>query len=217
MSEATTVKPERRYLTTWKYNAALILEELETIVKNNGGAICSTWQGKNAPVWLTTRKSFLITNRTLDGAKRETEERIEKLKKLKREEAAAGFIKQLEEYNKINNVPRLSYYGNYLYICFVLDGYYYYFSMDENPFFDFHFAKMKIEEENKIKRFYYCFDDKKEWLFDCFFRVNCSSEDRREAANLIFNKLQNSKTCQTYKSNSKPEYLNIFLMEDDQK
>jgi hypothetical protein len=32
-------------------------------------------------------------------------------------------------------------------------------------------------------------EDKKEWLFDCFFSWNCSDADIKEAANLIFNML----------------------------
>ena len=207
---------EKRYLSNWNYNAALILGELETIVKNNGGEICSTWQHSgNVPKWVTERKQYLIVNRTLNGAIREETERFERLEKLGRKELATISCNRLEELNNINNEPIVSYHGDYLYTQFILNGDYYYYDMDRNPFFDFHFAKVKVEPNNTINRDYYIDNDKKEWLFDCFYSFNCSDADRKEAANLIFNMLVAAKHSTKYHNKNKPRYSNVIVLNNE--
>ena len=210
----TTKNIEKRYLRSWEYNGAHILTELETIVKNNGGAVCTTWQYGDAPKWLKVRKLYEIENRTLSGAIREKEELLKRLETLGRTEAAKATRDEIEQYKKINNEPVISYYGDYLYIGFVLDGYYYYFSMDKNPFFDFNFAKVKVERGNKIKQNYYLKGDPKEWWNDCFWRFTCSASDRREAANLIFNMLITADASALYYTANRKPYTNIIFLED---
>ena len=183
---------DRRYLTSWNYNAALILDELEKIVLNNGGAIVSTWQKE--------RKQFAITNRSIMGAIREEQERIERWTKADgitpketRQKAIQAAREHILELEQIPNAPHVTPYGDYTYICFMLNGFYYYYSMDRNPFFDFHYSKTPIVN-GEINKNHYCNNDKKEWFFDCFWRWNCSVADIKEAANLIFNMLCNSAT-----------------------
>ena len=209
----TTENAQRLYLNSWNYNAADILTELETIVKNNGGQICRTWTGATTPGWMKERKQLLITNRTLSGAIREKQDLLERLEARGRTEAARNVRKTLEEYEAINNEPKLSFYGDYLYISFVLDGYYYYFSMDKNPFFDFIFAKMKTENGERMNKYYYMQTDSKSWWDDCFWRFDCSEADKREAAYLIFNMLLTARTCNTYKNNDARPYTNIVYLE----
>lgn len=213
---ATTIETnvQRRYLNSWNYNAAHILAELETIVKNNGGTLCRTWEYSNPPAWLTERKQFLISNRTITGAIEEEKKWINRLEKIGPGEAVAEHRKKLEEYESIKNDPVPSYYGDYLYINFVVDGYYYSFSMNDNPFFDFYFAKIKVEAKNKINRNYYINTDSKKWWDDCFFRANCSPEDRREAANLIYNMLITADTCRIYRDKNRKPYANIVFLEE---
>lgn len=212
-----TIKTERRYLSTWSYNAALILEELESIIKSKGGAICATWQYASPPAWLTQRKQYEITNRTLDGAKREIIERLEKLEKLGREEAAAAQREKLKEYEEINNAPRVCYYGDYLYIHFVLNGYCYYYQMDRNPFFDFNYGKVAIENGDKINRLYYMNGDSKKWLKDIYFSFGCDDDARKKAAQNIFNMLIAAPTCHTYRAGGRAEYTTIYKMEEAHK
>lgn len=89
----------------------------------------------------------------------------------------------------IPNDPVAMNYGDWLYISFALNGCYYYYSIDDNPFFDFHFGKTAIDKNGMINKSYYMQKDKKEWLYDCFFQFDCSQADRREAANMIYNML----------------------------
>jgi hypothetical protein len=214
MNENTTERAEKRYLSSWKYNAANILTELETIVKNNGGVLCRTWEYSNPPAWLTERKQFLIVNRSISEAIYKEHEILKRLERLGKTEAARETREKIAGYEAMNNDPVLSYYGDYLYIHFVLDNYFYSFSMDDNPFFDFHFARVKIEEGNKINRNYYLQTDSKKWWDDCFWRANCSSSDIREAANLIYNMLLTADNCRTYAEKNRKPYTNIILLED---
>lgn len=209
-----TTNPERRYLTSWHYNAALILTELENIVKNNNGALCATWEYNNPPTWLTQRKQYLITNRTIMEEIRKETETLTRLEKLGRTDAAQQTREKIAKYESLNKAPVLTHYADYLYINFVVDGYFYSFSMDRNPFFEFHFAKIKIENDNRINRNYYLQEDRKEWLYDCFFYMDCSASDIREAANLIYNMLLTANTNRTYHEKNRKPYTNIIPIEE---
>lgn len=188
--ELNGITYERRFLDSWNYNAALIFDELETIVLSNGGAIVSTWA--------KARKAYAITNRSITDAIREQNERIERYRKVNsvaftaaRAAAIAAAKEKLHELENIPNEPRITYYGDYRYICFALNGSYYYYSVDNNPFFDFHFAKAKIQN-GEINKHYYLNNDKKDWFYDCFWRWNCSRDDIQDAAKHIFDMLINS-------------------------
>jgi hypothetical protein len=214
MRENTTkTTGERRFLTSWKYNAARILTELENIVKNNGGTLCTTWQYSTPPEWLTKRKKYLIINRTLEETIEKEKTLLQRLEKLGKTDAARETQNKLDGLCLIDNAPRISYYADYLYIQFSLEGYFYYFSMDDNPFFDFHFARVKIEEGEKINQNYYLQNDNKKWLYDCFFFADCAEADTREAANLIFNMLLTADTCRTYTDKKRGKYTSIFNLE----
>ena len=197
---------ERRYLTSWKYNAALILDELEAIVLNNGGAIVSTWQ--------KTRKEYAITNRSITGAIREQLDRVERLEKHNRVEAAIAAREKLDELQSLPNEPHITPYGDFTYICFALNGFYYYYSLDDNPFFDFHYSKTPIIN-GEINKSHYCRNDPKTWFYDCLWSWKCSRDDIQTAANSIFNMLQKATPCNTYKK-AKLEKL-IVLVEAEEK
>lgn len=181
------INPERRYYSNWHYNAALILEALEKIVVDNGGALVSTWQYSSKQ----PRKRYVFTNRALSAAVWEERARVEKLEALNRP-ALPERRAILERLESIDNTPRVCFYGDWLYINFALDGVYYSYDFDDNPFFPFHYSKTPIEN-GAIDRNHYSQEDKKEWLYDCFFKFDCSQADRTEAANMIFNMLMNAR------------------------
>lgn len=190
---------KKRYLRNWEYNAALILQELENIVLNHDGILVSTWDRKIKPVE--------IENRALSAAVREQRERVKHLEALQRP-ALAAQKQELERLEAIPNDPIISNYGEWLYIGFALDGCYYYYSIDANPFFDFHYGKTAIDGNGMITKNYYLNADKKEWLYDCFFKFDCSNADRKEAANMIFNMLLSAECSGTYfKRDAKKEKL----------
>lgn len=191
---------KRLYLENWSYNAALTLQELENIILDNGGAIVSTWK-------TSERETVTISNRSITSAIREKQTRLERFK----EKGIRTDIleKEIFELESIPNEPVTLYYGDWHYICFTIGSDYYYFSLDRNPFFDFHYSKCHIID-GQVKPGYYMDKDNKDWLYDCFFTWNCTDEDRHKAAETIYNKLINSRYSSTYRDKRKPSNLNIL-------
>lgn len=210
-----SLNTKKLYLTNWSYNSALILAELENIVKSNGGKLCATWEYGEPPAWLTKRgEPCEITNRTLSKAIHEKREHYERLKTRGRLEAQEACKKELEQLENINNGPVKSFYGEWKYINFILDDFYYSYSMDDNPFFDFHYSKRHIENKNKINRNYYCNIDDKIWWDDDFWRWNRSEAEIKKAAQIIFNMLTTAKESKTYIDKKRKLYTNIYFLED---
>lgn len=180
---------ERLYLTTWNYNAAIILSHLAKIVTDNGGRV-------------KPMKKAVISNRQRDGAIREYREKIERYTELekanhmpKRAEAIREYAEKLERLEMINNDPITV--SHVSWIRFVLEDTLYYYQVSDNPFFEFIYSKVPISN-GEYSMNYYGMNDKKEWLYDCFFRMDCSESDIKEAANMIFNMLMNSKFSTKY-------------------
>ena len=95
------------------------------------------------------------------------------------------------------------------YISFILDETYYYYQVNENPFFEFYYIKTPIRDGKRSK------DagleaDKKEWLYDCFFESNCGQPDIVEAANLIFNMLCNAPMSKIIRDSYKQRVPNTY-------
>jgi len=100
------------------------------------------------------------------------------------------------------------------YITFVLDGFIYSIDFDNNPFFEHHFSKIPVSDDLKVKYRYYGNNLNRDFMFDSLFSINCSMDDIKEAANMIFNQLlsfKNYKICTTrrrhyYNANGKNHY-----------
>lgn len=193
----------KRYLNNWNYNAALILNELETIVINNGGCLCSRYD--IAP------KNYTIVNRTLNEKIKECESKVTSLRRLSKPEILRKYETELEELKNINNEPITTHYGDYLYISFALNNTYYYLQFDSNPFFEFYFTKSRIDENGQININSYGSELKKDWLYDCFFSFKCSNEDRREAANLIYNMLLQANFSKGYNDKRRNPFVKLTI------
>lgn len=192
---------ERLYPATWEYNASRILTELAKIITNNGGRV--------KPL-----KKAIISNRTADSAKRKYQEKIERFTELEKnshEEARAAAIvsykEKLEALERFNNEPITVTHTSY--VNFVYDGFYYYYQVDSNPFFEFYYHKTPVKN-GRYSRDTCLTKDKKEWLFDCFFRCDCSNADVIEAANLIFNMLVQAKPSEIYRESKRERVANIY-------
>lgn len=172
---------QRLYLSAWEYNAARVLTELARIIKNNGGTV--------AP-----KTAALISNRNLKHTVNEYKERLQHLQTLQvetgyndtRAAAIVTYSEKLQELQKVDNTPIKTGYISYLF--FVLDGNYYYYQIDENPFFDFYYIKTPVKSGRRscdaIGK-----NDKKEWVADCFFTSFCTNEEVKTAAGYIFDML----------------------------
>lgn len=172
---------ERLYLKSWNYNAACIVSELAKIVINNGGRVKPTYHA-------------IISNRTIDSIIKDYSFKLERYKNIVNEghgnektKIAIDYVKkELEKMEALNNDPITVSHTSY--ISFTLNGYYYYYQVDDNPFFEFYYSKTPVSN-NKYSRDAALMEDKKGWLYDCFLKVGCSKADIIEAANQIFNML----------------------------
>ena len=96
-------------------------------------------------------------------------------------------------------------------MTFVLDGFLYYFQIDENPFFEFYIIKNPIENYISKNR-YYKEELNKNWFYDCLFNSDCNDEEIKEIANLFFNELVIKKPCRMVrgKDSLKPSYQHKY-------
>ena len=80
------------------------------------------------------------------------------------------------------------------YISFVLDGYYYYVQVDENPFFDFLLKKAKVvDDEVSLNTYLDKYD--KSWLTDNLWDFGEPYQAIQESATTLFEILKHSKEC----------------------
>ncbi len=198
-----TKENQRLYLDSWNYNAALIMSELAKIIENHGGKV-------------KPQKAAIISNRSLDGALREDAERLAKYEKIiaeghgneKTAEAAAALKVSIAKRKAINNDPvRVT---HTTYITFALDGYVYYYQLDENPFFDFLYSKTPLRNGGVYSRDAASSKASKEWLYDCFLFSGCARADIVEAANLIFNELTNAKSGVILRDSQRKRVSNMY-------
>lgn len=175
---------ERLYLSTWSYNSARILTKLATIVEDNGGKVKPLHKA-------------IISNRTHDSAIRDYEDKLSKYYKVYKVKPMLDLAKRIREFEdrleylkSFNNEPITVTHTTY--ITFVLDGMYYYYQTDDNPFFDFFYTKTPVHN-GEYNRNASSTIDNKDWHDDCFIKLGCSDSDINEAAYLIFNKLLNAK------------------------
>lgn len=175
---------ERLYPDSWEYNGARIISKLAELVVENGGRV--------APC-----KKAVISNRTIDNMKIECSLRLEKLESLEeknhKDVLVAAIEKKkedLKELEQIKNDPITVTHTSY--ISFVLENTYYYFQLDDNPFFEFLLVKTPIKN-GKYSRDAALEETEKDWLDDCYLKIGCSENDINIAAKKIFNMLVSSK------------------------
>ena len=194
------------YPTSLEYNYCLIMNELTRIAENNGAIIKPS-------------KGGYIVNRSILEKIEECEKRIDGLSRIanepdtteKRKKVIEATVKdyqgQIEELKKIPNDPVKV---DRTFIIFVLNGVYYSYSFPDNPFFDNYFTKTPVLDDCKISRDCYGNKDNKEWLFDSLWNTNCSRDDIKEAANLIFNMLLNSGYSKKYRDGNRRRVANTY-------
>ena len=180
------------YLGAWEYNAALILEELATIIKNNGGTI----KEKNRSGFIVNRTIIELSQKARIEADK-IKENFSKVTSVSEEKRLAYIAKKEAQAAELENMKNEPVMVSHLsYISFVLDGYYYYFQIESNPFFEHYFVKTPVVHGCKVSKDACMEDIKRGWIFDSFFKA-CEpseiAEDRREAAMLIFNYLLTAK------------------------
>lgn len=202
MGVVFTDEYKRLYLRSWDYNAALLMNELERIVIANGGKV------KPA-----IRKA-VISNRNLDDAIEDYKQKLEKYTELEkvdpkpiRADAIKSLVAALQELETIDNRPREV--TRLTYINFVLGDYVYYYQVDNNPFFEFYFHKIKVVD-GSFSKSVYLDEDNKSWMKDCFLSYACSKDEIKKAASNIFNMLLSAKPSRTYFKTEKIKVKNTY-------
>lgn len=197
------MKEQTYYYTNWNYNAARLLDRLQTIVENNGGYIAET----NAPDYFyhSFQTLYTIHNRSLMDAIREQTGRIERVKKFNGD--VVHVEKELQRLQAIQAPPVKTRFTSYIH--FVLDQFYYELSFDNNPFFPFHYRKIKLAN-NQFTGDFYLEEFTKEWLFDCLFSFQCNDAEIKEIANLIFNALCSAPASKEYIERIKTRVPNTY-------
>lgn len=175
---------ERLYPDSWEYNGARIISKLAELVVENGGRV--------APC-----KRAVISNRTIDNMKIECSLRLEKLESLEeknhKDVLVAAIEKKkedLKELEQIKNDPITVTHTSY--ISFVLENTYYYFQLDDNPFFEFLLVKTPIKN-GKYSKDAALEETEKDWLEDELLKIGCSEKAIEDAAKSIFDMLVTSK------------------------
>lgn len=192
---------ERLYPATWVYNSSRLLTQLAKIITDNGGTV--------KPL-----RRAVISNRIQDGAIREYRDKIAQYTELEktshnpaRVAAIKTYSEKLEKLTSINNEPITVTHTTY--ITFVLDGNYYYFQTDDNPFFPFYIQKTPVHN-GKYSKDACMIEDKKEWMYDCFFECGCTDADIIEGANLIYNMLVNARCTQIMRDGRRQRVPNTY-------
>lgn len=205
---------QRFYLTHWEYNACRIISALAEIVREHGGNVKPTF-----PCMVSDRHKY----DALDKLKKEKEciewnmdmdvfdddpvkqkKYVEKLKnRLKSVEMNIRKCEDEINYDKPIPVTHTSY------ITFEMDGVYYYYQVDDNPFFEFHYVKTPITEMGHSLDA--CMEeDEKEWLFDCYILTECTSEEVIKAAQFLFDMLMNAKDSRIIRDCKKTRVPNTY-------
>lgn len=192
---------ERLYPDSWEYNGARIMSKLAELVVENGGRV--------KPL-----KKAVISNRTIDNIKNECSLRLEKLKSLEEKSHKEILVaaiekkeKELKEIEKIANDPITVTHTSY--ISFALENTYYYFELDDNPFFEFLLVKTPIKN-GKYSRDAAAEETEKSWLDDCYLKISCSDKDINDAAKKIFDMLVASKNSSIILDKKRVRVQNLY-------
>lgn len=175
---------ERLYPDSWEYNGARIMSKLAEIIIENGGRVKPC-------------KKAVISNRTIEEMKNKISEKLDLYKSLEEKahkDGRAAAIekkeKELKELESVKNDPIVVTHTSY--ISFIYDNTYYYYQMDDNPFFEFLLIKTPIKN-NKYSRDAALEETEKDWLEDQLLKIGCSEKDINDAAKKIFDMLVSSK------------------------
>ena len=194
---------ERLYLSSWEYNAVLIINELARIIKESGGR---AKPGKTA----------VISNRSVSSRIRELNEKIDQLASLNkdlgestpRNTAIESYRREVEGLEAFDNAP-IEVLGQ-SWITFVLGDKYYSYSFDDNPFFPFRYQKAAIRD-GKYNANACSEEDKREWEQGHeIWSYKLSPEERSDIAGAILNMLVSAKDSEIVRRKHKTMVPNTY-------
>lgn len=198
------------YLPNSNYNIARIFEELRKIITDNGGSIAKYKYAEKT----------MIHNRSISEAIRKEEDRIAavmagNMPDEKKEVFAKNAGAKLEELRKAADTMQhiettfTTWCGHSIH--FVQGSIYYYFSMDNNPFFPATIHKIKLDNNNCYTGTY-CSEsiEEKPFLYNCIWDYNCCNADIKEMACQLYNFLLNAKLSVPFIDRQKKRVPNLY-------
>lgn len=167
---------QRLYATSWQYNSARILTRLAQLITAQGGKV--------KPL-----HPAILSDRNLEDEIRETESKMNHLPEPNPDSwldvrfiVEHHYLNKLEELQSIPNAPITVTHTSY--ISFVMNGFYYSFSLDDNPFFPFYYMKTPIE--NGTYSGDACVENaSKSWAVNALLGFGCSDSEIETAAQAI--------------------------------
>lgn len=160
---------ERLYLKSWEYNAARIISRLSELVIERGGRVKPTHPALASDFSLTCTVAI-------------AEARLQKLEEWQcgnytehRAECISKIITDLNSLRRIENEPIKITHTTY--ITFVLDGYFYYYQVSDNPFSEFLGCKMPVVFGRYNSRAIMDIVDRKLWLTDTAMKCGFSEKE----------------------------------------
>lgn len=173
---------ERLYATSWQYNSARILTRLAQLITAQGGKVKPLYPA-------------VISDRNLEEACTATQRRIESsynagptshLKE--RETQISNLQNELARFQAIPNAPITVTHTSY--INFAMNGVYYSYSLDDNPFFPFHYIKTPIDPKSETYSGDACMEESsKSWFTDSLIGFGCPDSEIESAAGAILSLL----------------------------
>lgn len=173
---------ERHHATSWQYNSARILTRLAQLITAQGGKV--------KPL-----HPAVISDRNLEEICTATQRRLESSYKAgltshpkERETQISNLQKELARFQAIPNAPITVTHISY--INFTMNGVYYSYSLDDNPFFPFHYIKTPIDPKSKTYSGDACMEESsKSWLTDPLIGFGCPDSEIESAAGAILSLL----------------------------
>lgn len=194
---------EKRYFSSTNYNLTKMLAYLKTVVESKGGYIVYE-KGFNP-----YKNEYEVYNRTVLEAIYDCEREIERIERYNsaeksvservlelRQRRLESLKRQITDLTQNQPEPFTTHFLQS--IKFVYDGKLYYFQMDDNPFFPFHYQRTDINENGEALGTYLEEFSKKDWMFDCLFERETDEADIKEIADIVFNKLIESPDTEVY-------------------
>lgn len=169
---------ERHHATSWQYNSARILTHLAQLITAQGGKV------KPLPL-------AILSDRNLEEICTATQRRIESASTFHpkvREPLIFNLQKELALFQSIPNAPITVTHTSY--INFTMNGVYYSYSLDNNPFFPFHYLKTPIDPKSETYSGDACVEESsKSWFTDPLIGFGCPDSEIESAAGAILSLL----------------------------
>lgn len=173
---------ERHHATSWQYNSARILTRLAQLITAQGGKVKPLYPA-------------VISDRNLEDEIRETESKMNHLPEPNPDSwldvrfiVEHHYLNKLEELQSIPNAPITVTHTSY--INFAMNGVYYSYSLDNNPFFPFHYLKTPIDPKSETYSGDACVEESsKSWFTDPLIGFGCPDSEIESAAGAILSLL----------------------------